>query len=429
MGQVAISSIADIATIYDEVSAADERFRLALNRYNSADYDKALPLLLDSLNSGNPADIFALIGNCYWKLNDRLQAETFWEKAINIDSQNACAYINLGNASYFKQQLNEAIFHWMSASTIAPENTTLNLNLAIAYANLGYRLQSIKYYEKYLQYETNCESNLYTNVLNKINNLRIKSDKFLKRGSAYIKENRINQGAECFLQSISNYPLQAKTNINLSNIYAADKNYEQALLYCINAYILSDFSSDFTPLIANIYDNLKMHDYAYCFYMRASDAPSRMASNAVALAKRARLIYPMFEGSKTETLNKHLNLAKNLEATSFYELAFIEYENYLILSKNITNGVNEATNDASDNIENETVNEIVQIIERIRAFLKPEAQLKNTLTKDIELNIEKKNYAKAMQLCERMILLSNGSSKDLFTAKKKKRELTNLMRQ
>ena len=81
------------------------------------------------------------------------KSKNCFKKAVEIDSNYAGAYINLGNILKELGEYKEAAINYQKAIQIQPNNLKSYLNLAILFKDKGEIEKSIEYYQKIVNYE------------------------------------------------------------------------------------------------------------------------------------------------------------------------------------------------------------------------------------------------------------------------------------
>lgn len=71
----------------------------------------------------------------------REESAAVFEEAVDLNSNDATARINLANLLYYRNQPQEAIRQWEAASAFSPGNFSLKRSLGLAYAEQGYPIE------------------------------------------------------------------------------------------------------------------------------------------------------------------------------------------------------------------------------------------------------------------------------------------------
>ena len=378
-------------------SVASDKTIRAYEFYQNKRYNDAIAIVQNDTQISSSAFGQVLIGNCYKALNNKDLALQHWQKAINISPLEYAAYINIANNYYADGKLSEAILNWTIASTIVPENSVVNLNLATAYDKKGFRIKSTKYFEKYLQYETNSTTKEYLSVKHTISNLTAKVDFFTKKVNEYKAKRDIKMIAALYLKMIATYANLPNIYANIGEIFFFDKNYEKALEFFSAVYLNYPHTPKIILDVANLCYVLNKPSYAYCYYSRAL---KHLADGTTFYEKAKEKIRALSYVLKdTELIDKHLEKAKEAETDNDYERAIDEYENYLILT------------------ESEDP-DIQQIIDKYKIFVNPEPFVVNVLYSQIPELMNRKKLKACVDVCDRILKLSDSHTKEAVYAVK-----------
>lgn len=302
----------------------------AAKNYATGNYSEALRLLLDATHTSSSTDLYVDIGNCYYKLNDYKSAFDYWNRAIELDPKNSTAYANMGNLYYKTGQPEKAISLWLVALISKPEDAETCLNLAVAFNEKVMRFESIKYFEKYLKYSENKNSDDYLKVKQRIMHCYSVANQYLSHGVAFQNQNDDKKAAACYFKSLANYPNLSKTNLNLGSIFFADKNLELAIKYWKAA---SFIDPNYAKIYSNLgisYDLMKKFDYAYCYYYRYMNFIMNDKEEYYKVNKRLLKIKP-YLNENPKLIDEHLKKAKEHLARSEFDEAIDEFKNYSVL--------------------------------------------------------------------------------------------------
>ena len=381
--------------------AVSSKLTKAYELYASGQIQEALNFIEnDQMVSGN-AYAQVLTGNCYKKLGKTDIALNHWKRAVDISPLEYSAYINIGNELYSTGNLHEAIYNWHLASSVYPENSTINLNLAVAYDKLGYRIQSTKYFEKYLKYTVNKNTPEYHKIKRGIATLTAKTDFYLKKSEEYKQQKDLKRVAATYLMLISTYANLPNIYINLANIFMFDKNYEKALEFFRIAYINFPYTPTTLMCTANMHYVTGEKSYAYCYYKKVFEYLTEGTSHWFQV--KAKISELSNVKSDSELIESHLQKAKTAEDLSQYELAIDEYENYLILT------------------ESESP-EIRQLIDKYKVFINPEPFVVKVLYAQIPELMQAKKLHAAVEVCDRIMTIAEPHTKEMIYAMKCKVE-------
>lgn len=381
----------------------------AINLYSRGDYSQALSLLHKVAENHKDAMIYSCIGNCYKKMGQTSQARQYWVDALKYPLSTASPYVNLGSLYFEEGKTDKAILYWTIATTISPENLSALYNLAVAYNRINYRIQSLMYYERFIKYNKDISSDAYKVTMNTINKLRSTASTSNNIGSSYYNSRSYEKAAESYLKSVLNYPLQPNINQILGSMYFKQKDYETAIKYWLDAYIVSDFHVANYENLPEAYENLGMPSYAYCFYYLILNSSAMYNTNPAKTKSKLLALTPQVY-KDVDYSDMHYLSAKKYEGDNNYHRALIEYKNALILTKSNKNAIKSE-------------------IDKMTSFIYPDICLSESLVKQAEKLVKDKNHSKALEICDRVLLLAKHNSETQHKAKKIKNECQNLLEQ
>lgn len=347
-----------------------------------------------------------LIGNCYKEMKNRAQALVHWKKAIELSPLEYNAYINIANDAYQDGKIEEAILNWSIASTIVPENSTVNLNLALAYDKKGSRIKATKYFERYLKYEKNIASEEYLHIKNVMTMLTAKVDFFSRKVDEFKVKKDLKMIAALYLKMVSTYANLPNIYANIAEIFYFDKNYEKALEFFLAVYLNYPHTTKILLDVANLCFILQKHSYAFAYYSRAIKLLPEGTSYYTKVCDKLKAL--SFVLNDTELIDSHLQLAREAEADNDYERAIDEYENYIILTES----------EHSD---------LQQIIDKYKIFVHPEPFVVSVLYGQINELMQDKKLELCVEVCDRILKMATGNSKEVVFAMKCKTECKRIM--
>ncbi|MBP7211806.1 tetratricopeptide repeat protein, partial [bacterium] len=367
------------------------------DKYSAGKYEEAISLINETLNSGEDSKLYVELGNCYYKQHNTQGAVKAWERAISLDPKESFAYANLGNYYYAQKKVEKAISMWTVALISRPEDSVTSLNLAVAFNEKGMRFEAIRYFEKYLKYETDKNSEEYKRVKNTIQNCFQVANECLQIGAKLHSENNPKQAGEYYFKALANYPNLSKVNLNLGSIFFGDKNFDLAIKYWLTAlHIEPDYEKIYSNL-AVAYDMKRQFDYAYCYYYKYMNFLINNKQEYYKANQRLLKIKPYI--NKNEYLiDEHLKKAEEyIKNCQFYD-AIDEYKNYSILRP-------------------EEKDKYKELILKLETYLNPEKEIiKNCFNVGNEL-INSKQYGEAQVYFVRIMRLSSPQSLDYTKAR------------
>lgn len=383
-----------------EDSSSDKLVRL-YELYEAGKYNDILASIEADQFVSSLAPGQLLIGNVYNQLGVKEKALSHWKKAIEISPLTYAAFINIGNYLYSTGDVNNAILNWQTATTIMPENPTLNLNLALAYDRKGNRIKSTKYFEKYLKYESRVTSNEYVKVKHSIANLTAKVEFYAKKVEEFKLQRDLKTIAALYLKMIATYANLPSIYANIAEIFYFDKNYEKAFEFYQIVYLYFPCTTKILLEMANLCYLLDKKSYAYVYYKRAIQFLPEGTSYYTKVKLQLNVLSTVL--NDPELIETHLQNARKAEAENEYEIAIDEYENYMILSE-------------SDN------QDIQQKVDKFKLFVNPEPFVVNVLYSQIPDLMNKKKLRACVDVCDRIMKLATEHSKEVVYAMKCKAE-------
>ena len=333
----------------------DSILQAARKNYASGKFGDALKLFKDYTVKNSSAELYVDIGNCYYMMGDYKESIEYWNRAIELDPKNASAYANLGNLHYKNGQVEKAISFWMVALISKPEDSATSLNLAIAFNQKMMRFESIKYFEKYLKYSKEKNTEEYAQIKHKITHCCNVAMEYLALGVNCQSSGDDKKAAACYFKSLANYPNLSKSNLNLGSIFFSDKNMELAIKYWKMASYIDPCYGKIYSNLAISYDMSEQFDYAYCYYHRYLNyvIANKEEYNKV----NGRLLkIKVYLNKNPKMADTHLAMAKGHLANSEFNEAIDEFRNYSILKP-------------------EDAAQYKDLIGKLEAYLNPEAAI------------------------------------------------------
>ena len=92
-----------------------------------------------------------MLGVCHYRLSDLGNSRQSLRRAVDLDSENAKAYVFLGNVAGRENLDDEAETHFKAAIQIDPTLSDPYYNLAVIYLRKGLKKEALKYYQEALK--------------------------------------------------------------------------------------------------------------------------------------------------------------------------------------------------------------------------------------------------------------------------------------
>lgn len=406
MNNVNLSTTISPQSLHDTEEGMRAKISKAVEYYNAENIQETLNLLLNDKELLKSSYVHVLIGNCYRKQNKIDSAMSCWNKAIEINEKEYNAYINIANVQFVKGDTALAIENWTKAYSIQPENPVVCLNLAVAYNQKGCRIKSTKFFERYLRYNRNSMTREYLSVKESLVKLRTKVDYYFKKLTELKNTGNLKLMATINLKMISIYPDLPTVYHNLGQIFMFMRDYEKALEFFLVVFKNFPYSPLVVWNIALIYEKKGKKDLAYCFFKRCSDMMPNTSQKARVITEKANAL--TFKVKTKENSELHLKAAKDFEAKNLYEDALMEYENAYMLSP-----------DELADIEHK--------IQILRTYVQPEPFVIAELYSKINTAMNNNRLKQCIEMCDRIILLSEPNSKESTYALKCKTECKRIL--
>lgn len=379
-----------------EAQEEESNINKALKAAWNKDYNSAIDILKNELLANETSYIHSLIASYYIKLNEINKAREHLNKALKKLPIYHGAYFLLGNLEFKDENYAHAVNYYLVTLLNQMDYPYANLNLAVAYSKLDLNYQSFKAYERYIKYDEDVEAIEYKEVKEKLSHGVELSKRYIEEGQKAFAINDFNRACKFYGKAIKHYPTK-NVLLNLANMFFADKNYEKALFYYQNAYVLSGTNKSFIHKMALCYDKLEKYDYAYAYYdlfINSNDSKLDYST----LMNRMLILKTKFASDGDEVQN-HLTLAEEYELNANYELALCEYINYYVLTKRSNTAIS-------------------QKIKDLNHFLNVEKYYIKNAFKAVDMYYEKREFDEAEKLCNKICKVSKRTSSDYVNAQK-----------
>jgi superkiller protein 3 len=194
--------------------SAEEYFTKGLNAQENGFNELAIEYYQKAINiDPNDADAYGNMGIAYAKLEDYREAIKCYQKVIAIDPNLAAAYGNMGSAYYYLKNYREAIRCFQKAITIDPNDAMAYKSLGNAYYNLEDYREAIRCFQKAIDLDPN-----YVGA-------------YVNMGNAYVNLQNYREAIRCFQKAIVIDPNYAMAYNNIGYAYTRLDNYDQAVTY------------------------------------------------------------------------------------------------------------------------------------------------------------------------------------------------------
>jgi len=272
--------------------------------------EKALNHFLKSkdLQSDPPADIFFVLGNIYYEKNDLKTAESYYMKALDLDSSNIEIYSKIIQLYRDLEKREKVKFYLEKAYLLDSSDRNINFNYGIFYASF----ENHKYYNEKKAIE-HFEKALISNPADEI------TLQYL--GTLCYVNAKYTKAKNYFLRLIKINPENFEANYNLGLICEREAEYKQAKMYydkalSVDPNVPEVYSKLSVLLVQNPFNNtvLALH--------YAQEADKMNSKNGKVYFEIAQVYF--FTGNKNMAV-KHYNTAIDLNPNLKNE----EFENLL----------------------------------------------------------------------------------------------------
>ena len=381
--------------VQDNADIEEQKLEAAKGLYRSGDYKGSLRIYLDLLTTNTSYKLYYEIGRCYYKLEDMLNAELYFNRSISLEEFKNPSYLFLGNIFYKRNDISKAIEYWITSYSYKPDDESICLNLATSYFSKEMKFYSLYYYEKYLQYAKDKTSSYYLEIKKSI-------EEFIKLGNDFYQkaQKAISMGdnitaIQALEYAVKNFPTNFDINHLLGKIYYQEKDYKNAKKYLEQAFCLDSKSIDILQKLSEVMINLGDFTGAYCCLKRIMPLVTNNQREYLNIIRATKEIETRFEDFNYE---KHLNLAEEYYQNNNYNLALYEYENCIILNPQL--------NDEYGNI-----------IQMIKSYLHPEEKIIKQCLEKGSYYYTNGEYRQANKYFTKIISLAKENSSEYKLAK------------
>lgn len=381
--------------IQDNADIENQKLEAAKELYKTGDYQGALRLYLDMVNSNYSYKLCYEIGRCYYRLDETDNAELYFTRSINLEEFKNPSYIFLGNIFFKKQEIGKAIEYWITAYSYKPDDESACLNLATSYFSKDMKFYSVYFYNKYLKYAKNKNSAQYLEIKKSIEEFSEIGNSFYKKALRAASMNDSETAIQALEYAVKNFPTNFDINNLLGKIYYEEKKYAQSKIYLEQAYCLDSKSIDILKKLSSVMIFTGDITSSYCCLKRMLPLViSRQKEYYEILKTIKELEARIGENS----IQKHIELADKYYENNNYLLALFEYENCVILN-----------NGLSEKYEN--------IIQKIKQFFNPEERIIKTCFEKGALYYSEGDYGRSNKYFTKIMTLADETSSEYKLAK------------
>ena len=387
--------------IQDNADIETQKSEAAKSLYQAGDYTGALKLYLDMLNTNYSYKLCYEIGRCYYKLEDMTNAESYFTSSISLEEYKNPSYLYLGNIFYRKQDINKAIEYWITSYSYKPDDESVCLNLATSYFSRDMKFYSVYFYEKYLKYAKDKNSDHYKEIKKSLEDFSEIGNSFYKKALRAVNMNDNQTAIQALDYAVKNFPVNFDINNLLGKLYYNEKQYSHALKYLEQAFCVDSKSIDILKMLSSVMIHIGDITGAYCCLKRMLPLVISRQKDYYDIIRTTQEFESKFSENRTD---KHLELAQQYYSENNYHLALFEYENCVIL----------------DNTLAEVYDDIIQ---KIKLFLNPEEKIIKSCFEKGALYYSEGDYRRSNKYFTKIMTLSNESAPEFKLAKSR---LTNV---
>lgn len=318
--------------ILDNSDIEEQKLEVAKDLYKSGNYEGALKLYLDMINTSYSYKLYYEIGRCYYKLNDLDNAELHFLHSIALENFKNPSYILLGNIYYKKEDLSKAIEYWSVAYSYKPDDESVCLNLATSYFSKDMKFQSVIFYKKYLKYAKDKTSSHYNDIKKSIEDFSRIGNDFYQKALKAVAMNDNKTAIQALEYAVKNCPINFDINFLLGKLYFKEKQFIQALIYLKQAYCLDNKSLDVLEILSATMLELGDYTSAYCILKRIMPLFMNSQKEYLEIIKNLKQLEQSFD---SQSYQGHEYWADKYYDDNNYFFALFEYENCLIIDNNL----------------------------------------------------------------------------------------------
>lgn len=381
--------------VQDNTDIEDKKLEAAKKLYQSGNYNGALKLYLDMINTSYSYKLYYEIGRCYYKLNDLDNAISFFNRSIDLETYKNPSFIFLGTIYHKQQETEKAIEHWMIAHSHRPDDESISLNLATTYFARDMRFQSFLFYEKYLKYAKDKTSAYYADIKKTMDEFIKIGNDFYQKAITAINVKDIDTAIQCLEYSAKNLPNNFDINLKLGKLCYEKKEYMKALVYLKQAYCLDKRSLDTLELLSSTLINIGDFTGAYCCLKRIMPLVINNQKEYLGVIQTIKQLENSFDNLSFEG---HEIWANEYYAQNNYHYALFEYENCTI-------------------INNSTLQKFDSRIQNLRLFLNPEERIIKTCFEKGATLFSAGNYKQSNKYFSKIMTLAGENSYEYRLAK------------
>ncbi len=299
--------------------------------YSNGNYDDALTLYRELMNSGVDDDLYYKSALCCNKLGDYNQAAEYLEKSLRLNDRRFDAFILLAEIYTMQGRNSGAIYNYTRARALKPDHLQTCISLSELYKKQGMEFEAVYYKTKFLQFSKDRRSPEYRSINTGINNALAEAVRYENSAARILARGNAVGAISDYRNAINIYPVSYNTNVGLARALNDSGDFNGALRYFIRALFLNNNDKMLLMYIASVYSRMRDYTRAYCFAKRYLNELVS-AHNQAEYLKTIKTINSLQPYAKPESLSR--SAAENYFSSNRYFEAYLEYENLSVISDN-----------------------------------------------------------------------------------------------
>lgn len=381
--------------IQDNSDIENKKLEAAKGLYLKNNYEGALKLYSDMLNTSTSYKLYYEIGRCYYKLEKFDSAERYFLNSIKIDANKNPSYLFLGNIYSKRNDITKSIEYWSLAHSFKPDDEIICLNLATSYFKKNMKFQSLNFYQKYLKYAKNKNNLYYNEIKQSIDTFTFSGQDFYQKALRAVSAKDYKTAINGLEIAAKNYPTSYDINYLLGKLCFEQKEYMKAMIYLKQAFCLDNHSIDVLEKLSSTLINLGDYTAGYCCFKRMLPLVLNNQKNYLDIITTIKHLEKSFDKLST---NQHLEWAKRYYDENNYHYALFEYENCILLDNSLNA-------------------DLSYLIEKIKTFINPEERIIKICFEKGGTHYSAKEYKEANKYFSKIINLAKENSSEYKMAK------------
>lgn len=213
-----------LASILFGVSVSAQDFTKGLLYFNDGNFVLAKKYLQRELNGANKDQAYYLLGKNYQNQGIKDSAAIFYKKGIEVNPENAFAYVGLGEIALNNGDVKEAKANFKKAKSISSEKKNPALWMAIYAAYMNQATPDVQEANEYFEKAKSINKNF--------------AGIYITEGDVLLGQKKIGEAATKYETAIYYDKASKEAFLKLGRIYVKSGNYQQSLDAFNNLYAL-----------------------------------------------------------------------------------------------------------------------------------------------------------------------------------------------